>query len=231
MSLYRRYDKYLKMAKKNKQKLINIVTSVFLIMTCTYLILTSNHRTTYIQELDQELTMMENLTYELEGKLLQEEDRNEKLQNENQSLKNEIQQFEERIKNKDSILQDQRQEIERLETKVENFNNVSRGGGHRNFKMTSYTAFCDTGCIGITATGVDVRNTIYHQNKRVIAVDPNVIPLNSTVQIQRENGETFTAKAVDTGGAIKGNKIDLLVGSKEKAIQNGVENVQVKVLN
>src|SRR5690606_1324618 len=45
------------------------------------------------------------------------------------------------------------------------------------FEATFYTAFCPTGCTGITATGIDVRNTIYYEGKRIIAVDPKVIPL------------------------------------------------------
>src|SRR5690554_6602432 len=57
------------------------------------------------------------------------------------------------------------------------------------FEATFYTAFCPTGCTGITATGIDVRNTIYNEGKRIIAVDPNAIPIGSTVKVMLANGD------------------------------------------
>src|SRR5690625_3012009 len=78
------------------------------------------------------------------------------------------------------------------------------------FESTAYTAFCDSGCIGITRTGYDVSKTIYYDGMRIIAVDPDVIPLHSIVEVKTEN-ETFTAIALDTGELIKGNIIDLLM--------------------
>lgn len=52
---------------------------------------------------------------------------------------------------------------------------------------------------------------------RTIAVDPNVIPYGSRVVI---NGHTYIAE--DCGGAIKGNVIDIFVGSTKEAYQKGV---------
>lgn len=69
----------------------------------------------------------------------------------------------------------------------------------------------------VTANGTDVSNTIYSNGRRIIAVDPNVIPLNSTVIVEMPNGSRFTAVAADTGGAINGNTIDLLVSSPAEA--------------
>ena len=91
-----------------------------------------------------------------------------------------------------------------------------------------YTPYC-TGCSGITKTGVDVRNTIYHQGMRVVAVDPRVIPLHSIVQVTTPH-ESFKAIALDTGGAIKGHKIDILVADKATAISLGRHTVYIKVL-
>lgn len=51
-----------------------------------------------------------------------------------------------------------------------------------------------------------------------IAVDKSVIPLNSTVYIDGY-GERI---AHDTGGAIKGNRIDLLVATHEEAMNLGI---------
>lgn len=99
------------------------------------------------------------------------------------------------------------------------------------FEATFYTAFCPTGCTGITATGIDVRNTIYHEGKRIIAVDPNVIPLGSTVRVTLENGDSFEAITGDTGGAIKGRRIDVLVSSRDEAYKLGRMTAKVEIIN
>lgn len=83
-------------------------------------------------------------------------------------------------------------------------------------EITHYTAFCPEGCIGITKTGIDVRNSITYKGMGIIAVDPSVIPLGTVVQI---DGKLFSAQ--DTGGAIKGRKIDILVESEEMAYRLG----------
>lgn len=109
---------------------------------------------------------------------------------------------------------------------------VSRGNdgggapaGGREFyvEATAYTAYCD-GCSGITATGIDIRS---NPGIKVIAVDPRVIPLGSRVWVE---GYGY-AIAGDTGGAIKGNIIDLLVSSKQEAANWGRRQVRIKVLN
>lgn len=87
---------------------------------------------------------------------------------------------------------------------------------------TAYVADCP-GCSGITATGIDVRNS----TPNLIAVDPNTIPLGSKVWVEGY-GEAI---AGDTGGDIKGNRIDLLTESYDKAIEYGVKTVTVKILN
>lgn len=88
---------------------------------------------------------------------------------------------------------------------------------------TAYTAYC-TGCSGTTATGIDLRA---NPNQRVIAVDPRVIPLGSKVWVEGY-GEAI---AGDTGGAIKGNKIDVFIPTKESALAWGVKTVKIKILN
>lgn len=97
-------------------------------------------------------------------------------------------------------------------------------------QATFYTAYCD-GCSGITATGDNVRNTIYANGYRVIAVDPRVIPLRSIVRVTLADGTTFDAIASDKGGAIKGAKIDVLVASKSEAYRLGRQQAKVTILN
>lgn len=89
-------------------------------------------------------------------------------------------------------------------------------------RATAYTASCE-GCTGITATGVDLNA---NPDAMVIAVDPTVIPLGSKVYVE---GYGY-ATAADTGGAIKGNKIDLFFAEEEDAVNWGVKQVNVKVL-
>jgi 3D (Asp-Asp-Asp) domain-containing protein len=98
------------------------------------------------------------------------------------------------------------------------------------FEATAYVALCDTGCTGITKTGIDVHNTNLHEGKRVIAVDPSVIPLDSSVDIRLADGTTLEATAQDTGGAIRGNKLDLLVSTEDKAWQFGRQTVEVRII-
>lgn len=94
---------------------------------------------------------------------------------------------------------------------------------------TYYTANC-AGCTGITAAGHDVRNTVYANGYRVIATDPSVIPLGSVVQVDTPY-ESFTAISADTGGAINGSTIDILVGSESEAISKGRHGATLTVIN
>ena len=58
-------------------------------------------------------------------------------------------------------------------------------------------------------------------------MDPSVIPLGSKVGVE---GYGY-AIAGDTGGAIKGNKIDVLFSSKSEAYAWGRKKVRIKILN
>lgn len=88
---------------------------------------------------------------------------------------------------------------------------------------TAYTPYCN-GCSGTSATGIDLRSS---SGLKVIAVDPSVIKLGSKVWVEGYG----TAIAGDTGGAIKGNKIDILVQTEAQASNWGVRKVRIKVLN
>lgn len=98
------------------------------------------------------------------------------------------------------------------------------------FEATAYIALCDTGCTGKTAMGHDVRNTNYYKGYRVIAVDPKVIPLGSIVRVSY-GSTSFEAIAWDTGGAIKGYRIDILVSTLREAKKFGRQKIAVEVLS
>ncbi|USK68618.1 LysM peptidoglycan-binding and 3D domain-containing protein [Peribacillus asahii] len=90
-------------------------------------------------------------------------------------------------------------------------------------RATAYTADCQ-GCIGTTATGVDLKS---NPDAKVVAVDPSVIPLGSKVYVE---GYGY-ATAEDTGSAIKGNRVDVFIPNEQDALNWGVKTVKVQVLD
>lgn len=111
----------------------------------------------------------------------------------------------------------------------------SRGGNFSvvrslNMKSTAYSADCEsTGKepgdtdFGITATGTVAKRGTCSS----VAVDPRVIPLGTKLYVE---GYGY-AIAEDTGGAIKGNRIDLFFNSNSEANDWGVKLVNVYVIN
>ncbi len=102
-------------------------------------------------------------------------------------------------------------------------NDSSAEGEEFYVTATAYTAYCN-GCSGITRTGINLRA---NPNLKVIAVDPSVIPLGSKVWVE---GYGY-AVAGDTGGAIKGKKIDLHVPTKGDAYKFGRRQVKIKIID
>ncbi|MEB9338137.1 cell wall-binding protein EntB [Bacillus cereus] len=106
-------------------------------------------------------------------------------------------------------------------------NNIQSAKRELTVVATAYTADpSENGTYGgrvLTAMGHDLTA---NPNIRIIAVDPKVIPLGSKVWVEGY-GEAI---AGDTGSAIKGNRIDVLMGSKSKAMNWGRKTVKVKIL-
>ncbi|MGM0365434.1 MAG: 3D domain-containing protein [Actinomycetota bacterium] len=87
------------------------------------------------------------------------------------------------------------------------------------FEATGYSANDPAqGTNGITATGLDAEEGI-------VAVDPEIIPLGTEIEIKGLG--RFAAE--DTGGKIKGNRIDIFFDSKQEAKDFGRKGVWVKV--
>ncbi|MGD0473561.1 MAG: 3D domain-containing protein [Candidatus Velthaea sp.] len=84
---------------------------------------------------------------------------------------------------------------------------------------TAYTAGCD-GCSGITASGRPAGHGI-------VAVDPRYIPLGTHLYIPGYGQAT----AGDTGGAIRGNRIDLGFESHRDAMKFGRRPIVVYVFD
>lgn len=60
-----------------------------------------------------------------------------------------------------------------------------------------------------------------------IAVDPSIIPLGTTVLIDYGDGVLHEYRADDTGGAIKGAKIDVCMSTHQEALEAGVKSATV----
>ena len=87
---------------------------------------------------------------------------------------------------------------------------------------SAYTASCK-GCSGITSTGINLKK---NPGLKVIAVDPSVIKIGTKVYVE---GYGY-AIAGDTGGAIRGNKIDVFIPNKSDALKWGRKTVKIKIL-
>lgn len=87
-----------------------------------------------------------------------------------------------------------------------------------NVLATGYTPY-DEGCTGITATGVKAE-------KGIIAADTKVLPFGTKIYVP---GYGYGVVA-DRGGAIKGNRIDLCYEGLQDALNWGVRNVTIYIL-
>lgn len=78
----------------------------------------------------------------------------------------------------------------------------------------------------LTRSGYDVTDTILYEGMRIIAVDPAIIPLGTRVYVEGIG----MAIALDTGSAIKGQKIDIMMDEKEEAVTFGRKPLTIWVI-
>ena len=157
------------------------------------------------------------------------------LQNDKVDLKNTVLKLQEEVQS----LEKDKQELAKKE-KERMVISPTRGQSSRTniFTATAYDlSFASCGKepshpqYGISASGVDLKGKSL--DDRFIAVDPKVIKLGSVVHIEFfEPYQHLTGyyTAVDTGGAIKGNRVDIFFGSGD--VSQEVKNFgrrQVKI--
>ncbi|MGG0667876.1 hypothetical protein ABE073_05020 [Lederbergia citrisecunda] len=107
---------------------------------------------------------------------------------------------------------------------------ASRGSSYApSFEITHYTAFCPTGCTGVTASGYDVSNTVYYQGYRIVAA-PKTLAFYTKLRIHYEDGTVIDAIVLDRGGDIGIGRLDLLVKSREEAYELGRQQVKVEII-
>ncbi len=75
---------------------------------------------------------------------------------------------------------------------------------------------------GTTASGVSV-------NTGIVAADPNVLPIGSVIEMKL-GSHSGIYTVLDTGGFIKGNRIDIYVPDFDRAIEFGRRPVKIRVL-
>ncbi len=96
--------------------------------------------------------------------------------------------------------------------------------GYEIYTVTAYSLNDPAqGTGSICAMGLDLEA---YDNLPVVAVDPEVIPLGSIVEIEGLGGFV----AADTGGLITGKHIDVLMDSKEEAQKFGIRTLKVRVI-
>jgi 3D (Asp-Asp-Asp) domain-containing protein len=85
------------------------------------------------------------------------------------------------------------------------------------------TFFATAYCLkGQTASGIPVR-------RGMIAADPRILPLGSVVRLQAGNYSGIYT-VLDTGGAIRGQRIDIYLPTRAEAMRFGARRVKVEVL-
>ncbi len=96
---------------------------------------------------------------------------------------------------------------------------ASAASAQRSFSVRA-THYCSSCGGSRTATGRSA-------SSRGLAVDPRVIPLGSRVYVPGHG----VLVADDTGGAIKGRRIDIRLASRGGCSRRGVRRVTIRVLN
>ncbi|NLK53229.1 MAG: DUF348 domain-containing protein [Syntrophomonadaceae bacterium] len=100
---------------------------------------------------------------------------------------------------------------------------ISRGGTEYRYSRAIdavATAYCPTD-VGGNRTAIGLK-----PKRGIVAVDPRVIPLGTKVYVENYG----PALAADTGGSIKGNRVDIFVDSHQEAVSWGRRRVRVYVL-
>lgn len=98
-------------------------------------------------------------------------------------------------------------------------------GAYRYIGECTITAYCPCEqCCGRWADGVTASGL--PAGPGIVAVDPDVIPLGSTVII---DGMKYLA--ADTGSGVTGNHIDICLASHEETVAHGVRTAEVWVMH
>lgn len=122
------------------------------------------------------------------------------------------------LQNLHILEQDNQRQLDEFDERIQELENILSQA--EIYTVTAYTSFCGNGD-GLSATGT------VPSRGRTIAVDPRKIKLGSQVWV--EGLGVLTAE--DTGGKIKGNRLDYYIGeSREEASAFGRQRRKVVVV-
>lgn len=102
-----------------------------------------------------------------------------------------------------------------------------RPAGTMTMVVTAYSPderSCGKWADGITASGYSV----WTNGMKLVAADTSILPLGTLVSIPGYDGEDVVP-VLDRGGAIKGKRLDVLYPSHERALQWGVQTLEVTI--
>ena len=116
----------------------------------------------------------------------------------------------------------QKKEAEKVLTKSKGEPSTTASTGKEFAAEATAYSYKQPGLSNYTAMGIDLRS-----NPNVIAVDPSQIPLGTLVEVPGYG----IAIAGDTGGDIKGNRIDLHYPEVQQAMDFGRQKITIKVMN
>lgn len=154
------------------------------------------------------------------------------------TTKDQLRDTQDKLYEKDTHIEKTEREMKRLQ------NEISRSHERSfsvvvtayNLDMESCGKNQDDPAYGYTASGKNLRGHSLH-SARAIAVDTNIIPMGSKVRIRFKNDAwkhlNGIYTAVDTGGAINGNRIDLFFGdysSREEMMAFGKQDAIAEIL-
>lgn len=111
-------------------------------------------------------------------------------------------------------------------------NNTAVGTGTPvgTFNASYYGMDCN-GCSGRTASGFNTKGRTHYNGLRILAGDTSILPLGTIVYVEGSAIGSFKGIVLDRGGAIKGHKLDILVGSEAESSKLGRQNVKVSVIS
>jgi len=200
-------------------KLKHIKTAILLTGATIISCLSCNGVYAYAQESSMEDLIKTN------QELLQQ---NEELKSENKRLHNMISQYSIALRGINLEVEETKATTNVLEESISDMEEIIENENYmRDIGTFTLTYYCkEPGCRicgggGKTASGTQVTPG------RSVAVDPKVIPLGTKIYI---DGLGYRI-AEDTGGAVKGNKIDVNVNTHAEALQLGrTHNVKVWIV-
>jgi len=166
------------------------------------------------------------------------------LQNKADELQVQVSEKDQQISEKDQTIQSQSAEISKLKKQIDESPRrittsvtpsvqTSSSEGYTTFSASAYT----TGANGDpwtsskwgnkTASGTSV------QQGRTIAVDRNLIPLGTKLEVKFPEPFSYmngVYTAEDTGNGIKGHEVDVYFDSYQTCVNFGVRQIQIKIL-